>query len=228
MPDSVSLKFRLGDGEATVEVDDLVIAGWTGRDAAAVEAHIVELAAIGVARPSRVPIYYRVAAATLTHANEIQVPGTESSGEVEFVLFGHPDGMLIAAGSDHTEREVESYSITVSKQMCAKPVSPEAWRFADIADHFDQLMLRSWAVEGGEKRLYQEGAVTAMRPPAELIGLYLDGADTLPPGLAMFCGTMAVHGGVKAAERFEFELEDPVLGRSLRHGYDIKPLPVVS
>lgn len=228
MSDRVSLNFRLGDGAVTVAVDDLVIAGWTGRDSAAVEAHIVELAAIGVPRPSKVPIYYRVAAATLTSAGEIQVPGTESSGEVEFVLFGHPDGMLIAAGSDHTEREVESYSITVSKQMCAKPVSPEVWRFAEVADHFDRLMLRAWAVDGGERRLYQEGAVTAMRPPAELIGLYLDGADTLPPGLAMFCGTMAVHGGVKAAARFEFELEDPVLGRSLRHGYDVKPLPVVS
>ncbi len=228
MPDSVSLNFHLGDGEVTAAVDDLVIAGWTGRDAEAVEAHIVELEAIGVPRPSRVPIYYRVAAATLTNAGEIQVPGTESSGEVEFVLFGHPDGMLIAAGSDHTEREVESYSITVSKQMCAKPVSPEAWRFADVADHFDQLMLRAWAIDGGERRLYQEGAVSAMRPPAELVGLYLDGADTLPPGLAMFCGTLAVHGGIKAAARFEFELEDPVLGRSLRHGYDVKPLPVVS
>ncbi len=228
MSDSVNIKFRLGDGEVNVAVDDLVIAGWTGRDEAAIEAHIVELEAIGVPRPSKVPIYYRVAADTLTTAGEIQVPDNESSGEVEFVLFGHPDGMLIATGSDHTERKVESYSITVSKQMCAKPVSPEVWRFADVADHFDQLMLRAWAVDGGERRLYQESAVTAMRPPAELIGLYLDGADTLPPGIAMFCGTMAVHGGVKPAERFEFELEDPVLGRSLRHGYDIKTLPVVS
>jgi hypothetical protein len=228
MSDGTSLNFRLGDDAITVEVDDLVIAGWTGRDAAAIEAHIEELAAIGIPRPSTVPLFYRVAADTLTTAGRIQVPGAESSGEVEFVLFGHADGMLIAAGSDHTERKVESYSITVSKQMCAKPVSPEVWRFADVADHFDRLMLRGWATDGGEKRLYQEGGVTAMRPPGELIGLYLDGADALPPGMAMFCGTLAVHGGVKAAERFDFELEDPVLGRTLRHGYDVAPLPIVT
>ena len=27
----------------------------------------------------------------------------------------------------------------------------------------------------------------------------------------MFCGTLAAHGGVRAADIFEFELEDPVL-----------------
>ena len=36
------------------------------------------------------------------------------------------------------------------------------------------------------------------------------------------------HGGVKAAERFDFELEDPVLGRSLRHGFDVEPLLIVT
>ena len=33
-------------------------------------------------------------------------------------------------------------------------------------------------------------------------------------------------GGVRPAARFEIELEDPVLGRRLRHGYDIAVLPL--
>jgi hypothetical protein len=56
----------------------------------------------------------------------------------------------------------------------------------------------------------------------------LDGAHNRPENQPQFCGTLAVHGGVKAAERFDFELEDPVLGRSLRHGYDVEPLPIVT
>lgn len=229
MPSSIDLQFRYQDGAALpVTVDTLVIAGWTGRDAAAIEAHIIELEAIGVPRPTTVPLFYRVGTSLLTTADAIQVSNTESSGEVEFVLFGTPDGMVIGTGSDHTDREVESYSITVSKQMCAKPVSPEVWRFDEVADHFDDLMVRSWAVEGGERRLYQEGSVSAMLPPAKLIGLYLDGAAALPAGMAMFCGTLAVHGGVAAAPRFEFELEDPVLKRSIRHGYDVECLPVIT
>jgi hypothetical protein len=112
--------------------------------------------------------------------------------------------------------------------MCDKPVSVDVWRFADVAGHWDELKLRSWAIRGGERRLYQEGSVTAMRAPAELIAGYRSGAKTLPVGTAMFCGTLAAHGGVAAADRLELELEDPVLKRRIRHAYSIKTLPAVA
>jgi hypothetical protein len=35
-----------------------------------------------------------------------------------------------------------------------------------------------------------------------------------------------VHGGIAAADAFEMELEDPVLGRMIRHRYAIEVLPV--
>ena len=44
----------------------------------------------------------------------------------------------------------------------------------------------------------------------------------------MFCGTLSAIGGIRPATRFEMELEDPVLGRSMRHAYDVHALPVVS
>jgi hypothetical protein len=47
-------------------IDDAIIAGWTGRDPAAVEKHIRELEALGVKRPASTPIFYRFAAARLT------------------------------------------------------------------------------------------------------------------------------------------------------------------
>lgn len=211
--------------EMAIDVASLVIAGWTGRDADAIEEHIAELEAIGVPRPKTVPCFYRVAASLLTTDGVIEVPGESSSGEVEFVLFGAPGGMLVGVGSDHTEREVETYSITVSKQMCAKPVARGAWRHGDVADHWDELVLRSWAVEGGDRLLYQEGAVAAMRTPEDLIGRGFGGGE-FAAGTAMFCGTLAVRGEVRAAPRFEFEIEDPVLNRRIRHGYDIRALPI--
>ena len=36
----------------------------------------------------------------------------------------------------------------------------------------------------------------------------------------------AAIGGIRPAERFEVELEDPVLGRTLRHAYAVDALPV--
>lgn len=50
----------------------------------------------------------------------------------------------------------------------------------------------------------------------------------LPPGTLMFCGTPGAIGGIRPGTRFEMELKDPVLNRSLTHGYDVDVLPVVS
>jgi len=88
-----------------VEINSLIIAGWAGRDAAAIEHHIEELAAIGVPRPSTTPLYYRVAAQTLSQSNELVVLGPDSSGEVEPVVVALADGLWIGIGSDHTDRK---------------------------------------------------------------------------------------------------------------------------
>jgi hypothetical protein len=151
------------------------------------------------------------------------VTGGASSGEVEFVLLQHQGRLWVGTGSDHTDREVEAYGVTVSKQMCEKPVAPQMWAFDDVAAHWDRLVLRSHATIGGKRVLYQEGSVAAMRHPEDLIALYAQGG--LTEGTLMFCGTHAVRGGIRAAERFEFELEDPVRGRNIHHGYSVVCLP---
>ena len=204
-------------------VRELVIAGWTGRDVAALEKHIRELEAIGVKRPKTTPIFYRVAASLLTSDNTIEVLGDQSSGEAECVVYGRDDGLFVGLGSDHTDRKAETVGVSLSKQMCAKPVSREVWRLEDVAAHWDRLILRSNVGTEGRRRLYQEGPVAAMRPPTELFKLYCGGL--LPVGTAMFCGTLAVHGGITPSETFEMELEDPVLGRKITHSYRVKTLP---
>jgi hypothetical protein len=212
-----------GPRTAHIAVQQAVIAGWTGRDAAAVEKHITELEALGVKRPARTPIFYRVAAARLTTEDRIEALGTQSSGEVEFVMLMTEGRLWVGAGSDHTDRQVEAYGVSVSKQMCEKPVAPLFWAYDDLAAHWDRLMLRSFATMGGTRALYQEGSVAAMRTPDELMMRFAKGG--LPDGTLMFCGTLAVHGGVRAAPRFDFELEDPVLKRRIAHGYDVVSLP---
>jgi hypothetical protein len=206
------------------EIKHLVIAGWTGRNVEALEKHIRELEALGVKRPKSTPIFYRVSADLLTTRPSIEVLGTGSTGEVEFVLFSLADGLWVGLGSDHTDRKAETIGVSLSKQMCAKPISATAWRYEDVRPHWDQLMLRSEVRHGGERQLYQEGSVATMRSPDELIKLY-SGGGQLPTGIAMFCGTLAVHGNIAFADRFEMELIDPVLGRTISHAYTISTLP---
>jgi hypothetical protein len=200
----------------TTPVTELVIAGWTGRDEAALRKHIKELEEIGVKPPKTTPIFYRVSANLFCHADEIQVSGRDTSGEVEFVLIQGQE-LRVAVGSDHTDRKAETIGVSLSKQLCAKPVSRESWRYEEVKPHWEKLVLRSWA----DGELYQEGPVTAMRSPEDLMGRY-----PLKPGYAMFCGTLAAKGGIRSAARFGMELEDPVLRRKLRHEYRITVLPV--
>jgi Protein of unknown function (DUF2848) len=205
-------------------IDALVIAGWTGRDRSAVERHIAELAAIGVARPPQVPCFYRLGANLLTTATAIDVVGRASSGEVEVVLLAMMDGVYVGVGSDHTDRKIETVSVTAAKQMCPKPIGPSLWRLEDVEPHWDDLMLRSWVTRDGARRLYQEGPAARMLPPRDLMSRYLGGASVLPAGTAMYCGTLAVNGELSGGERFEIELQDPRLGRALQHSYTIRHL----
>ncbi len=225
---AITLSFDLtsaaGSERAQLSISEAVIAGWTGRDAEAVEKHILELEKLGIQRPASTPIFYRVAAARLTTAGEIQVVGGKSSGEVEVILVQQSGQLWVGVGSDHTDREVETYGVTVSKQVCDKPVAPVLWPYAEVAEHWDQMILRSWA--GNERELYQEGPVAKMLPPTDLIARYAD-RDSLSDGTLMFGGTLATLGEVQPSERFELELEDPVLNRRITHGYDIRTLPIL-
>lgn len=205
-----------GPRSAGVTVAGLVIAGWAGRDPAAVQAHIDELAALGVAPPAAVPCFYRVAASRLTTAGSIECTGAGSSGEAECVLLHHGGRRWVGVGSDHTDRRVEAYDVTVAKQMCDKPMAPELWPLMEVAAHWDKLELRSWA----DGELYQEGTVATLREPQELSQL----CGGLVEGWAMFCGTLGVHGGVRPSRHFRAELHDPVLRRTLRHAYMVETL----
>jgi hypothetical protein len=198
-------------------VVELVIAGWTGRDEAALRKHIRELEELGVKPPKTTPIFYRVAADLLTHAGTIQVSGPDTSGEVEFVLLARPDGLWVTVGSDHTDRKAETIGVSLSKQLCAKVICRDAWRYDEVKAHWERLVLRSWA----DGELYQEGPVTTMRSPEDLLSRY-----ALKPGWAMFGGTLAAKGGIRPAKVFRMELEDPVRSRKLAHEYRITVLPV--
>jgi len=201
----------------TFQPTELVIAGWTGRDEIALKKHIKELEEIGVKPPKTTPIFYRVSAALFGQFTEIQVSGPDTSGEVEFVLMQKADGLYVTVGSDHTDRKAETIGVTLSKQLCQKPTCPQAWRYDEVKPHWEKLVLRSWA----DGELYQEGTVAAMRSPEDLLSRH-----PLRAGWAMYCGTLAAKGGIRPSQKFEMELSDPVLKRTLRHVYSARVLPV--
>jgi hypothetical protein len=211
--------------QVTIEPVALIVAGWTGRDEAALRHHIEELAVIGVPRPSAVPVFYRNAVGNIVQTTRLEVLGPDTSGEVEPVIVALGDGLWIGLGSDHTDRKAETMGIALSKQLCGKVIGSELWRFDEIAGHWDAIVIRAFATIGGERVLYQEGALAAMRRPEDLTARY---GGPIAANTIMFCGTLGAKGGIRPAARFEMELDDPVLKRRMTHGYDVVDLPVIT
>jgi Protein of unknown function (DUF2848) len=215
------LTLSLGGRETVVPVDMVVVAGWTGRDRVAVEHHMAELEALGVPRPSSAPVFYRISASRLTTSDVIESTQA-SSGEVEAVLLRHDRRLWVGVGSDHTDRDVETYGVAISKQLCDKPIARALWVYDEVAEHWDQLTLRSWI---DDAVLYQEGSLDGIMHPDELLPL---AQPPLDDGVLMFCGTFAAIGGIRAGSPFRYELSDPVLRRTIEGRYAMRPLPLIS
>jgi len=202
----------------------LIVAGWTGRDEKALHHYIEELAAIGVPRPSSVPVFYRISTANLTQAAHLEVLGPDTSGEAEPVVVAMHDGLWLGVGSDHTDRKVETMGIALSKQICAKVVGRTLWRLDEVVGHWDQLILRAYVSIDGRRLKYQEGPLSAMRNPSDLMSR---AGAKFGTGTVMFCGTLGAIGGIRPAAQFMAALEDPILGREMSCEYDVDVLPVV-
>lgn len=217
------MKFINASDTLDIPVDRLIVAGWTGRNAAAVQHHIEELRVLGVAPPSKTPLFYEVSASLMTQAGNIQVLGAATSGEAEPLLVRHRGTLWLGLASDHTDRELETTSVAASKQACPKVCARELWPFAAVKGHIDRLRLRSWIMENGAWVPYQDGALDQILPLGDLAGRL----DDLDPA-AMLCGTLPAIGGVRPAIDFRAELHDPVRDLSIGLTYGVTILPVVS
>lgn len=230
MKPTVEIKAKLttkdGSKDKTLTFDRAVVGGWTGRDKDALQHHIDELAKIGVEAPEKTPVFYRVGVSRLTDAEAIEVIGDGSSGEVEYSLINHDGRIWVGAASDHTDRVYEHMGITVAKQLCDKPLAREFWPLDEVEAHWEQIQIRSTIKENGKDVVYQDGTVAGMLFPEELLEHLREEGDDLVEGTLLFGGTCGVIGGVRYSERFSLELIDPVLNRTIKHSYDVIPVPI--
>ncbi len=205
-----------------LNIKQLIVAGWTGRNRAAVDHHIDELAAIGIAPPSDVPLYYRVSANLVSQDDLVQVVGNTSSGEVEPLIIRSGKQFWLGLASDHTDRQLEAHSVAASKQACVKPVGATVWEFDEVAEHLDQLVLQCLIKEDDAWVAYQEGTLANIQPLQQLID-----AAQMPVNSAMLCGTLGAIGGVRPATHYRMSLTDPVLKRQIQMEYRVEELAVV-
>lgn len=204
-----------------------IVTDWARRDSGDSGTATYERSELRLARARQRPKFYPVANNQLTQSERVQVVGPHSTGAAEVLLFKHNHELFVSLVSDHTDRALEIHSSALSKQLCAKPMARYAWRYDDVAPHWDELEMRAWLIkEDGHPELYQEGALSTLLPPLELVKHHF-GHDDLPNNTAITCGTVTTVGKIRTAPTFVMELRDPKLERTLRHEYFIEILPLV-
>lgn len=203
----------------------VLVVGYTGRDAAQVQAHIAELESQGIAPPERVPSLYALEASWVTTDAELHFPVPYVSGEVEPALLFRSDRLddaLVSVIVDFTDREEERRSIARSK-LLPKPLSRRVWRYSDVAAVWDRIALRSWTDTRSDRELYQSGTLAQLLAPPDLLAR-LDYPGGLGSGTpAALEGTVLLMGTVPLRARefaftdyFACELETPD-GRKLSY-----------
>lgn len=204
------------DDSITFTTARTLVAGYTGRDEAAVRHHIDELATIGVAPPPEVPMFYAVEPGTITTASRTEITGLQTSGEVEPVLLRRDSRWYVGIGSDHTDRELETVDIGESKRACPKPIGPQVVQVDSWEDFdWDACRARSW-VDG---QLYQDGLLSALRTPANLLTVLAERQGDKGDDLLCFAGTLPLLDGTFVyGTRWDLELTLPD-GIVLTHSY---------
>ncbi|MGI9613930.1 MAG: DUF2848 family protein, partial [Acidimicrobiales bacterium] len=167
----MSIELRVdGGGLRLITPEAVIVVGYTGADADAVQHHIDELAAEGVAPPPQVPMYWSMPPSSLTQSGVIEVPSRATSGEIELALVFDRGEVFVAAASDHTCREAEAIDIRLSKLICPTPISVEATRWSTVADHWSDLMMSSTITErNGQVVTYQSATAGGNRHPMDLV-----------------------------------------------------------
>ncbi|HUQ38819.1 MAG TPA: DUF2848 family protein [Acidimicrobiales bacterium] len=198
----------------------LVLVGYSGRDQAAVQAHVDELLRHGVPAPTKVPAIWEVPASLLSQQPDLVVRTDGTSGEAEPVIVVHGGRHYLTVGSDHTDRDLERIDMDEAKAACSKVLAPECWPLPGD-DTWDAIGLRSEIEVDGLWQLYQEATLASLLPPSWYLSRFVGEAPTTDT--VIFCGTVATVGDlVTDATAFRATLTDAAGGRSLVCEYRIK------
>ena len=204
----------------------MVNAGFVGRNQEEVRRHIEELAEKGIPGPATTPTMYPVVCRALTTEEEIEVYEKETSGEVEFVLLIVDENEIyVALGSDHTDRHLEESDIPRSKQICPNIMTKTVWSMEEVADHWDNLLIRSTVVKEGKDVTYQEGRLASIMTPSELMEFVQSKISGSLNNTIIYSGTLGMlTGEFVFSDTFSAELIDETLDRKLTLGYTVRPM----
>jgi len=215
------------NGPDTIEFDPktLFCISDSGRTAADRMEHLVELSKNGIPLPdSGDPdmSFNPVSSILLTHQSKIDVLGTKTTGEVEFVLFVAEDNIYVTVGSDHADRKLESLQSDLSKQVCAKPVAKSAFHYEDVLPYWDEFVLSLETTYDGKTECAQTSSVTFLSHPDTIISRIKSEGLPFENGCAYFCGTIPMQDSIfRFGGHYLLSMKNHALDVLIEHEYDV-------
>ncbi len=221
-----TLTFDLPDGTTQdVQVSHLLNAGYAGREQDEVQAHIAELAGLGVPGPTTTPALYPVSPYLAQQTSEVSVQHGKTSGEAEWALVITADDVLLTVACDHTDRALEVHGVAWSKNASPDVLGRAAWPLDNVRDHLDDITLRAWVRTDAGEELIQDSTLGALLSPDYWLDV-LSEMGLRESGTVLISGTVAmIHGVDQFAPAWRVEMSDPVTGLAIGLDYDVLPMP---
>lgn len=216
------MEFQVAGTRLVVDAEALIVAGFTGRDHAAVKRHLEELAREGVAPPHEIPCFYVLPPAAATQEERVVVLHEETSGEAEVALVTAGGNVYVTlglrphrpAGRDARHRPVQAglpqgpRPVRLGLRRGGGPLGPTP------ATQLDRARRHAPALSGGDYRL--PAAPERPRGPARL-----------PPHTAGLGASRRDRARCRRhlpLPRFWAELHDPATNRTIDLHYTVSVL----
>jgi hypothetical protein len=214
-----------GTEQRTLNVTRVYNLGFTIRDKAKMQAHLDEVEGVHVDWPPRPPVIFPISAwATLTD-EDVPVQYDRTSGEIEIVTVVDGDELLIGVGSDHTDRALEATDIPWGKQVAPNVIAPTLWRWSEVRDHWDEVLLESLIDSGNGPQLYQKAGVAEFWTPEEMVDSVKGRIVEVPGTRVFFSGTVVSVGAkLNFGRVFNMRMIDPVANKTIEHTYRVTVL----
>lgn len=214
------LRFQLDDEkELLFTPKRLYCLAYAGRTKEAREAHAQDVSA-SLEEPSLG--FIPVSAMLITQDEAIEVMGGLTAGEVEFVLFVSEGEIFVTVGSDHADRRLEMLESDLAKQVCAKPIARQAWKYNEVSANWDRLQMKAETFSGGEWHISQQACVDVLLHPDDILKEIKARNLPLEDGSVYYCGTFAMEGGqFWYGDKYRVTLSGPNSDVAISHEYDI-------
>jgi len=207
-------------------IANLGMAGRSQPEGEQLDNHLEQMREAGVASPEQLPFVTPKPNYLVTTDDSIQVNSSETAGEAEFVMYPTDEHLYIGVGNDHKEYEIAPTNMHVANNTCPSVMSDEVWVFEEVADHWDEIELRSWVERDGTLELYQRAPMSAFMRPNSIVDAVAESITDPITGTAIWSGTVDSGGvdpfpEVVSGDFYMVQLHDPVLNRRLVTQYSV-------